>query len=174
MMKALIALSFLGAMFSCAQPWDNKYVKNVPGETIKEYVYSYSGTMRWYITWYRIDKGEDGKLRLLYSKDCSPDITIYKCPEDALKKIDGFVRQYKLWNLKNSYTPKFEILDGYMWHTSIRYEDASISTGGSNAWPPKNLSAGLAQIESYVQSIIDSAGPDDVIGTDSHFNDHDW
>ena len=89
MVKTLIALSLLGAMFSCSKPWDNKYVKNVPSDTIKEYEHSYSGTMMWYITWYRIEKGEDGKLRLMYSKDCDPEITIYKCPDDALAKIDS-------------------------------------------------------------------------------------
>ena len=170
MVKTLLALSLLGVMFSCSKPWDNKYVKNVPSDTIKEYEHSYSGTMMWYITWYRIEKGEDGKLRLMYSKDCDPEITIYKCPDDALAKIDGFVREYKLWKLDNSYTPKFEILDGYMWHTSIVYEDASISTGGSNAWPPKNLQAGLSAIESYVQSIKASATESDIIGTDTHQN----
>ena len=45
MVKTLIALSLLGAMFSCSKPWDNKYVKNVPSDTIKEYEHSYSGTM---------------------------------------------------------------------------------------------------------------------------------
>ncbi len=174
MYKAIVALSLLGSLFSCVKPWDNKNVKNVRPETIKEYEYSYSGTMMWYITWYKIEKGEDGHLRLLYSHDCDPKITIYKCPDDALSKIDGFVRQYKLWNLENSYTPKFEILDGYMWHTSIVYEDASISTGGSNAWPPKKLAAGLASIEAYVQSIIDASKEEDIIGTDDHNNRSRW
>ena len=81
---------------------------------------------------------------------------------------DGFVREYKLWKLENSYTPKFEVLDGYMWHTSIRYEKGSVSTGGSNAWPPAKLQAGLSAIESYIQSIIDSATPSDILGTTSH------
>ena len=171
MIKTIIALSLLGALFSCDKdPLSNKRVKDVPGETIKEYTYSYSGTMMWYITWYKIEKGDDGNLRLLYSKDCEPEITIYKCPADALKKIDGFVRQYKLWNLKNSYQPKMDILDGYSWHTSITYEDAWLSTGGFNAWPPKELSAGLSTIEGYVKSIIDAATDADIIGTDSHFN----
>ena len=168
MVKTILALSLLGAMFSCAKPWDNKYVKKVAPETIKEYEHSYSGTMMWYITWYKIEKGEDGKLRLLYSKDCNPEITIYKCPDDALAKIDGFVREHKLWKLENSYTPKFEVLDGYMWHTHIGYEHGSVSTGGSNAWPPAKLQAGLSAIESYIQSIIDSASPSDILGTTSH------
>ena len=170
MFKTVLALSLLGAMFSCTKPWDNKYVKNLPPESIKEYEHSYSGTMMWYITWYKIEKGEDGHLKLMYSHDCNPEITIYKCPDDALKKIDGIVREYKLWNLSNSYTPKFEVLDGYMWHTSIRYEDGSISTGGSNAWPPKQLAAGLSAIEAYVQSIIDASTEDDIIDTDTHDN----
>ena len=174
MVKTLLALSLIGAIFSCSKPWDNKRVKDVAPETIKEYEHSYSGTMMWYITWYKIEKGEDGHLRLLYSHDCDPEITIYKCPDDALSKIDGFVRQYKLWNLDNSYTPKMEILDGYMWHTSIRYEDASISSGGSNAGPPKKLSEGLAHIEVYVQSIIDGATEADIIGTDNHNNRSRW
>ena len=166
-MKCLIALSLMAALFSCKDPFSNKRVKEASPETIREYEYAYSGTMMWYITWYKIEKGEDGHLRLLYSRDCDPAITIYKCPDDALGKIDGFVRQYKLWKLENSYTPKFEVLDGYMWHTSIRYEDASISTGGSNAWPPAKLQAGLSAINAYVKSIIDSATASDIIGTDS-------
>ena len=173
MIKTIMALGLLGAIISCAKPWDNKHVKDVPGDTIKEYEYSYSGTMMWYITWNLIERGEDGKLRLLHSEQCSPEITIYKCPDDALAKIDGFVREYKLWNLENSYLPKMEVLDGYMWHTSIRYEDASISTGGSNAYPPKKLAAGLSAIESYIKSIIDSATEADIIGTDNHFDRRD-
>ena len=168
-MKRLLAMSLVAALFSCGSGRDNREIKRVPGETIKEYVHSYSGTMMWYIDWYKIDHGEDGKLRLSYSHE-GPEITIIRCPEDALGRIDGFVREYKLWRLKNSYVPRMRILDGYMWNTNIKYEGASIYTGGSNAWPPKRLSAGLSAIESYVRSIIDASGPEDVIGTDSHMN----
>ena len=55
-----------------------------------------------------------------------------------------------------------------MWHTHIGYEHGSVSTGGSNAWPPAKLQAGLAAIESYIQSIIDSATDSDILGTTSH------
>lgn len=168
-MKAILAFSLLGALLSCADPVSNRRVKNVPGETIREYERSYSGTMMWYIEWFRVDRGEDGKLRLAYSYK-GPEITIIRCPDDALMRIDGLVREYKLWNLKNSYVPRMRILDGHMWSTYIRYEEASISTGGSNAWPPKRLSDGLSAIDSYVKSIIDASGPEDVIGTDSHKN----
>ena len=168
MIKALLAISLAGCLFSCVKPWDNKVVKDIPGDKIQSFEYSYSGTMMWFIEWYCIERGEDGKLQLLYSKDCSPEITILRCPDNALEKIDGFVRKYKLWNLKNSYVPKFEVLDGYMWHMYIRYDGGSISTGGSNAWPSKDLMTGLSAITSYVESVIEASTEADVIGTDNH------
>ncbi|MBR1927082.1 MAG: hypothetical protein IJ840_04970 [Bacteroidales bacterium] len=169
-MRHILAFSILATLFSCTDPASNKMVGKVSPETIREYEYSYSGTMMWYITWHRIEKGEDGHLRLLHSSGCEPDITIYRCPDDALAKIDGMVRKYKLWRLENSYSPKLQILDGHMWHTYIGYDRASISTGGSNAWPGGKLAAGLSAIESYVQSIIDSSTEADIIGTDTHAN----
>ena len=169
-MKPLIALSFVAALFSCGGHDDNREIKNVPGESIKEYVYSYSGTMMWYIDWYKIDRGEDGDLRLSCSHD-GPDITIYRCPSDALQKIDGIVREYSLWNLKEHYRPDFEVLDGYSWHMYISYGEAGLSTGGFNAWPKKRLAEGLSKIQSYVESIIESSTEDDVVGTDSHLRE---
>lgn len=167
-MKYFLMASLLAALFSCGDPYGNKNVKNLPKDSIEGYEYSYSGTMMWYITWYKIEKGEDGSLKLLYSKDCEPEITIYKCPQDALEKIDGIVREYTLWKLKSSYYPKLDVLDGYGWHTYVKYKDGSLSTGGSNAWPPKELNAGISAINSYIQGIIGSASEDDILGTTMH------
>ena len=50
--------------------------------------------------------------------------------------------------------------------TAVQRADKAVCD--SNAWPPAKLQAGLAAIESYIQSIIDSASPSDILGTTSH------
>lgn len=151
-----------GSLFSgCGSPAP-KFVEGTP----TGYLYSYSGMMAYPIEWYCVEKSEDGELHLLYSNG-GPDISVYQAPSDLLERIGAMVREHKLYKLESSYHPPMQVMDGYMWHIAIEYEKDGIWSGGSNARPPKELSAGIAAINSYLKGFIDSGEP---VGQDSHMN----
>ncbi|MBQ6310220.1 MAG: hypothetical protein IJK74_01545 [Bacteroidales bacterium] len=141
-----------------------------PEGTVTSYEYSYSGTMAYPIHFYTLKVLEDGTVQLGYSHDDN-DIHLVRVPEEALKKIAEIAEEYSLHNLKGSYRPKMEVLDGYGWHIYIRYENGSISSGGTNAWPKKELSQGIHCINNYLDSLFNAATPQDSLGVAHH---HDW
>lgn len=165
MKKILLAsIAMFWSLFAGCQPNSGpKFYDSVP----TEYHYQYSGMMAYPIVSYKVSiQEEDGTVALSYSQD-GPDVTVYKAPADLLKKIGDLVRKNKLYNLKNSYEPQFEILDGYGWSVGVIYEDGYIFSGGSNAWPDKKLWAGISEINEMLQAIVDYAAPEDIIGHDS-------
>jgi len=141
-----------------------------PEGKLVSYTYSYSGTMAYPIDYFNIERNEDSVLCLGWSKDDN-DIHLIRIPEESLQKIDSIAREYKLWNLKKSYRPTMEILDGYGWHIWLNYEKGYISSGGTNAYANKDLSAGINAIENYVRSLVEAATPADSLGIAHH---HDY
>ena len=159
----LIVLAMFCTIFAGCRPNSgNKFYDTTP----ESYYYQYSGMMAYPIVSYEVKAAEDGTITLSYSKD-GPDVTIYKAPADLLQKIGETVREYKLYKLKRSYQPSMEILDGYGWSIAIAYGEDAIFSGGSNAWPDSKLSEGINKINVMLQSLVDNAGQDDIIGHDS-------
>ena len=146
-----------------------------PDGPARAYEYQYSGTMMYPITYYQVKRDGDGAVRIAYLEDVrsyenpnGPDMIVIPGPEDFFGQVDAIVSQYKLHRLRGTYTPRADVLDGYMWHAYIRFEKNSISSGGSNAWPPEKLRAGIDAINGYIQSLIDASTEADVIGHDDH------
>ena len=131
------------------------------------YQYSYSGTMAYPINYFEVSTLEDGTIQLGYSHDDN-DIHLVRVHEDALKKIEEMAAEYKLHKLAESYRPRAEVLDGYGWHVYIGYENGSISSGGSNAWPSAKLYSGIGAINNYLDSLKNAATPSDSLGLKHH------
>ena len=127
------------------------------------YEFKYSGTMMYPITFYEVKRDSAGAVRIAYLEHNGTDVIVIPGPEDIFDRIDRAVAQYKLYKLKNSYWPRMEILDGYGWHARIRFQHNSIYSGGSNAWPPQKIYAGINAINSYIQSLIDASSEADIL-----------
>ena len=148
----------------------NSCSPKIPGycqRTPESYEYAYSGTMASPIFWYRLSKENDGTLALRFSQH-TPEITVYRAPDDALEVVKNAVLDYKLYKMKHSYMPPFEILDGYGWHMYIDYGDEGISSGGSNAAAEEQFEKGVSAIHKYLYGIVESATEGDIIGHEMH------
>ena len=139
-----------------------------PDGPATSYEYQLSGTMRYPIIYYEVDRDSTGAVRIAWSQSHDAEIRVIRGPEDFFQRIDGYVVQYKLYRLKERYLPRMRVLDGKMWHAYIRFQDDGISTGGSNAQAPRELMAGIDAINQYIQSLIDASGEEDIIETRSH------
>ena len=120
-----------------------------PDGPCRSYEYQYSGTMMYPITFYDVKRDEAGAVRIAYLEDDRN----YENP----KGPDMII-----------YTPRAEVLDGYMWHAYIRFQKNSISAIGSNAWPSEKLWAGIKAINAYIQSAIDTSTDADVIARQAY------
>ena len=127
------------------------------------YEFSYNSTMMYPITYYKVSRDETGAVRIGYLLNHDHEVTVIPGPEDIFERIDKAVADYKLHKLKNSYWPRMQILDGYGWHAYIRFQKRGISSGGSNAWPPKKIYAGISSINNYIKSVIDASTEEDVL-----------
>lgn len=134
-----------------------------PDGAVQSYEYSYSATMAYPLTFYKVWQEPAGNVMIAWQKDCSPEVQIINAPADALEHIKAISKQFKLHRLKRSYFPSVEILDGNSWYTCIDYEKGSISSGGQNASAPDKLMAGISAINSYIQSLIDATSESDIL-----------
>ncbi|MBR1872734.1 MAG: hypothetical protein IJ795_05955 [Bacteroidales bacterium] len=132
------------------------------------YEYQYSVMMRYPQKYYMVERNAEGKTTLAWSENCEEDIRVILAPDDLLTRIDAIVSKYKLYRLKSSYRPSVTVLDGNMWGVQLRFDKNSIYSGGSNAWPPKKLSAGIAAINDLIEKQIESASEEDIIERRKH------
>lgn len=148
----------LMSLFGCGKGNDNKK----PEGAFKEYEYRET-TMREYpCLFYLLENTEESGLTLSWAKHNS-DITVLRVPEEAAEKLTALINEYKLHKLKNSYRPPFDVRDGTMWHVYIRYEKSRISCSADNAWPPKELWAGIEAINAYLDGLIEASKEEDII-----------
>lgn len=110
---------------------------------------------------YKVCKSEDGTLVLKYTQ-YGPILKVIKAPDDILQVIDGYVQKSRLWNLKHLYVNK-HVLDGYMWDFYIKYEEGSISSGGSNKRPSGKVGEGMNSILEYLHMLTDNVTEADII-----------
>lgn len=134
-----------------------------PDGASTSYEFTYSGTMMYPITFYEVKRDSTGAVRIAYIEHNGTDVIVIPGPEDIFEHINQAVAQHKLYKLKNSYWPRMEVLDGYGWHARIRFQHNSIYSGGSNAWPPAKIYAGINAINNYIQSLIDASSEADIL-----------
>ena len=127
------------------------------------YEYTYDVCMAFPAHWYKVFTREDGTVCLAYT-DGGPEATILRAPKDILETIGKMVRDNKLYKLSSSYTPPFEVMDGYGWHLEIGYDGDSLWSGGNNARPEEKLWEGIQAINKYLDGIIEASSEKDVLG----------
>ena len=161
-MKLLITLAM---MFPLLFPFGTKATgrNEKPDGPATSYEFSYSSTAMYPIEYYNVFRDEDGSVRLAYLLNQEREVTIIPAPADIFECIDKAVADYSLHKLRGTYTPRAHVLDGYGWHVYIRFQHKGISAGGSNAWPPEKIYAGVTTINDYIRSAIEASTEADVI-----------
>ena len=163
-MKFLISFVCMFPLLSCSVFWTKSSGSNPrPDGPAKSYEYTYSGTMMYPIKFYEVKRDEDGAVRIAYLKNHGPDVVVIPGPDDFFGRVDALVAEYKLHRLRGSYRPRMQVLDGYGWHVYIRFQRNSISSGGTNAWPPGKLDGGIDAVNGYIDSLIEASTDADVI-----------
>ncbi|MCR4824657.1 MAG: hypothetical protein K5849_04780 [Bacteroidales bacterium] len=139
-----------------------------PEGAVISYEYQLSGTVIHPLLYYQVERDPAGTVCIAWSKDCDPEIRVIRGPEDFFDRLGDLFDKYRLYRLRIRYLPRMTILDGEMWRTYIRFEQGSVSSGGSNAFPPEKLQAGISAINGYIRSLIEASSEEDVIGRRSH------
>ncbi len=169
-MKALLAFSILIPMFGGFFFTKAKGSNPRPDGPASSYEYQYSGTMMYPLTYYDVKRDETGAVRIAYLEEDwdtrdrkGPDVIIIPGPKDFFGQVDAIVAKYRLHRLKGTYTPRADVRDGYMWHAYIRFQENSISCGGSNAWPSQKLMDGIYSINGIIEAAIEASTEADII-----------
>lgn len=166
-MKLLITLAM---MFPLLFPFGTKATgrNEKPDGPATSYEFSYSSTAMYPIEYYNVFRDEDGSVRLAYLLNQEREVTIIPAPADIFGRIDKAVADYSLHKLRGTYTPRAHVLDGYGWHVYIRFQRKGISSGGSNAWPPEKIYAGVTTINGYLRSVIEASSEADVLSREDY------
>lgn len=159
-MKHILSFSLLLTLLSC-------HSGRMPEGLPVYYQFGYYGMRSNPILWLRVDRDPSGTPRLSYVRN-QFEITIIRAPEDILLQIDSLARKASLNRLKNIYTPLADIKDGNSWSFQLKYEQGSIYSHGSNAWPSRKLKDGIDAINAYLVSLADAAGEEDIIGKEPY------
>ena len=140
-----MALTLFGCLFGCAtQP--------APKGLLNYYEYQETGTVMPPLEYIRVERTDEG-IRMDYSR-FGEEQKVVLLPDGAMEHIDSLFREYGLKKLKESYRPRVQILDGTMWHVYFGYEENPISSGGSNAWPPKRQMEGISAINAWLKEHV--------------------
>ena len=140
-----------------------------PGD-INLYHYRMTSLPAFHVREYELKYSADGDL-LLDRIDGGTEVVTYRVDSEVAKKVGEMVSSYKLKDLERSYEPPFQVFDGWMWDLYIKYPSSSISSGGSNALPPKIQEEGINAINAYLDSVAASCSEEDIVGKMSYF---DW
>ena len=153
-MKYLLIISMLLSLFGC-KPGGRYDDRNRKHEgPIRYYEFNLSEMRMSNKRYYRLDCLESGEVKLDWTK-YGKEISTIMVPQEVPEHINALVEEYQLYKLKTKpYLPPFHVLDGYMWHVYIGYEDGSISAHGDNAWPSENLRAGINAINDYLDTLL--------------------
>ncbi|MBP5134855.1 MAG: hypothetical protein ILP24_03735 [Paludibacteraceae bacterium] len=77
------------------------------------------------------------------------DTVRFEADKSLIDEVQRVFAEQKMYKYKPSYSPRFEVLDGYSWRYSAKFADgASFASGGSNAWPSGDA---LRQIAALVK-----------------------
>lgn len=168
-MKTLLALTLMIPLLSCSFLGTKSKGSNPkPEGAMIAYKYAHMSTAMYPLRWYEVDRDGDGQVRIAWSEPNEPEIRVIRGPEDFFERVAAIVEEYRLYRLREHYSPRADIRDGYMWHAYFRFEQNSISAGGTNAWPKEKLWAGVEAVNAYIQSLIDASAESDVIARRSH------
>ena len=140
-----IILGGLFSMLSCVS-------KKMPeGELISIEV-TQSGTMAGYEYEGRVKQDPTGAFVLRAMKESYGPLFEKKLDAETMKKFRQIIEENNMYKYKESYRPKFEVLDGWSWMFTARFSDGSkIYSHGFNAGPRDN---GLGKIRGLMDELI--------------------
>lgn len=127
----MIYLMTLLALFSCGS-------KNKPQEKTDKkmvrFTYSVQGSMCWG-SLYEAKRDSNNVIVSINLQE--PEDHVYKANETVSSDLQIIIDKYKMYNYKESYTSKFEVMDGESWQLDVEYEDTMLSfnSHGNNAGP---------------------------------------
>ena len=120
--------------------------------TMREYPHEY----------YNLEMTEEHGLTLSWAK-CNSPVTVLRVPESAVQGLRSLIEDHKLYKLKSSYRPPFDVRDGYMWDLHFRFGSESVSSCADNARPPEKLQQGIEAVNAFFNKLIDASTEDDII-----------
>lgn len=135
-------------LFSCGYTLRKK-----PKGTFKYYEYRSSVMGIEPEEYYRLEYKEDVGLTLSWAKDGSETETI-QVPDTAAQEVSALIMKYKLYRLKKSYQPAFDVYDGRSWHVYFRFGEDMLNCSGYHTWPSGKLLQGIREINEYFQTLI--------------------
>lgn len=145
--KGLLACLIGGmlGLFGCA-------MKKMPESELISVELTHSGTMAGYEYEGRVQQDSTGAFVLRAMKENYGPLFEKKLNAEAMKRFRQIIEEEKMYQYKDSYRPKMQVMDGWGWSFSARFADgSSISSHGSNASPKGN---GLGRIRGYMDELI--------------------
>lgn len=144
---AVLIIAIAMAACRCRGP------KNPPptGRLI-EFNYVVSGTTVEPIQEYRLKLLDNGQVSLSSTGMSAPVPGKVTLDSAILGQVARIIVEHRMQDYKNSYQPRFEVLDGEQWHYSAIYDNEfSLNSGGHMAWPDDN---GLQEICTLLDSCL--------------------
>lgn len=109
-------------------------------------------------TQYTFERAEDGTCYLTrilgYRDDVGKKVQVPQATADELWQI---IQEEKMLKYKESYSPSFQVHDGYMWHLDARFKEGRLYTGGDNVMPDSGK--GIHRLERYLEDVWESVVP---------------
>lgn len=109
-------------------------------------------------TEYTFERAEDGNYyltrKLGYRDEDGKKVQV---PEAAADELWQIIQEEKMLKYKESYTPTFDVRDGYMWHLSANFKEGNLYTGGDNVMPDGGK--GIHRLERYLEDLWESVAP---------------
>lgn len=134
-------MSGLLGLLGCAQ-------KKMPEGDVVLVRLTHSGTMAGYDYFGRVQQDSSGAFVLRAMQENRGPLFEKKLDAAMMKKFREIIEEEKMYNYKDYYKPKFEVLDGWGWSFDAKFSDGTmIGSHGSNAGPRDN---GLERIREYM------------------------
>jgi len=134
-------MSGLFGLLGCAQ-------KKMPEGDVVRVEIRDMGTMAGYDYFGRVQQDSSGTFVLRAMLEYRGPLFEKKLDAAMMKKFREIIEEEKMYNYKDYYKPKFEVLDGHSWSFGAKFSDGTvIGSHGSNAGPKDN---GLERIREYM------------------------
>ena len=100
----------------------------------------------------RVEQDSTGAFVVTAMRETYGPLFEKRVDEEVINRFRQIIEEEKMYKYKESYRPKFEVLDGWGWSFKARFSDgSSIYSHGFNASPSGN---GLGRIRGYMQELV--------------------
>lgn len=109
--------------------------KKCPDGNLISCEYSYYGTIKYPLDYYKIEKDKNGNTTIC-NVSSGGDTTIVNVSKDILNKVENAIKENKMYKYKERYTSFMRVLDGNSWAFEVEYDNnKKIYSHGENAYP---------------------------------------